>query len=242
MQNTNKKNSSKKSTQIKKRVEPKTIKTTKISSKQKVNNISNSKKKEEGTNVLLTVLGIVVLAVVAILIFRLIYAYFTVNVSTTDPDKENAVVKTADLIVRYEDGSSNMSIGDKIEPGDVITKEFSVVNDGNDTGIYTIVLENIEHNLGHEENESNVSDVKYTLSRIDELNNKTMLSTGNLPFNKTQDIIYTKDEVLVNKTNKYLLEVEYINHINIDQTDSMGENLKLKVNIINFEGEERTTE
>lgn len=237
MQKTNKK------TNTEKRSGVKTIKTTKITESKPKKSVKGNTKKEETTNALLVVIGIIILAVVAIIIFRLTWAYFTAQINTTDPDKTNVVVNTADLIVRYEDGVSNMEFGDTVEPGDdVIKKYFSVVNDGNDTGMYTIVLENIKHNLGHYEEEVLTSDIEYTLYKIDNNDNKTLMSTGTLPFESDKYIIYTYDEVDKNKTNNYLIEIEYINHSNIDQTDSMGEKLELKVNITEYDGERRTVE
>ena len=220
---------------------PKTVTTTNLSQKNKPTiNINQS---DRETNAVLTVIGIIVLVIVAILIFRLTYAYFTATIKDTNPDNIDAVINSADLLVRYEDGESNVDFGDKIEPGDIITKEFSVINDGNDTGEYTIVLQNIKHNLGHkmsEDDETITSDLKYTLSRVDSTSGETTLSTGTLPFEKEEDIIYTVDSVDYQKTNKYILRIEYINHPTIDQSDSMGENLELKVNIVNYEGEQRT--
>ena len=220
---------------------PKQITTTNLTQKKKPTMNINQRDKE--TNAVLTVVGIIALVVVAILIFRLTYAYFTATIKDTNPDKVDAIIQSADLLVRYQDGESNVDFGDKIEPGDIITKEFSVINDGNDTGEYTIVLQNIKHNLGHqtfEEDEVLISDLKYTLAKIDSTDGETILSTGTLPFEKEEDIIYTKDSVDYQQTNKYILRIEYINYPNIDQSDSMGENLELKVNIINYEGEQRT--
>lgn len=220
---------------------PKTIKTTKITPSEKPT--IKIEQKDREVNTVLTVIGIIVLVIVAILIFRLTYAYFTVMIDDKNPNNTDVVVKTADLLIHYEDGSSNIELGSKIEPGDIITKEFSVVNDGNDMGEYAIALQNIEHNLGHqisEEDETLISDIKYTLSKVDSTGGKTTMGTGTLPFSASEYIIYTKDEVEYEQTNKYILEVEYINYTNIDQSDSMGEKLELKVNIINYEGEQRT--
>jgi len=152
--------------------------------------------------------------------------------------------------VRYQDGESNIELGEKIEPSDVLTKEFSVKNEGNDTGIYTIILENIVHNLGHieteEEKEVLYSDITYKLFKIDNTNDveiETVIASGTLPFESgaKEDafIIYTKDEVLVKSTNYYRLELTYIN-LDLDQSDSMGEKLELKVNIAEYDGEIRT--
>lgn len=235
MQNRNKKTSNKKRSGVK------TIKTTKIT-KNNLNKKSDNSSKENTTNTLLVIVGIIILAIVAVLIFRLTWAYFTANVIDANPGEDDIVIDTADLRIHYEDGSSNMEFGDRVEPGDIIAKEFKVVNDGTDTGMYTIVLEGINHNLGHYDDEVFVSDVKYTLSKLDDSNNKTLMSTGTLPFNSSKEIIYTVDKVDYNKTNKYLLEVEYINHSNIDQSDSMGEKLELKINIVDYEDEMRTTE
>lgn len=214
-----------------------------------------SKKQEESksdTNLGLTILGIIILSVVAILIFTLTYAYFTATIKELNPDGNDVQVISADLLVRYQDGESNIELGEKIEPGDILTKEFSIKNEGNDTGMYTIILENIKHNLGHseleEEQEVLYSDISYKLLKLEKTQDgtetETIIATGSLPFEsgKKEDafIIYTKDEVLVNKTNYYRLELTYINHLTIDQSDSMGEKLELKVNITEYEGEIRT--
>jgi len=205
---------------------------------------------EKGTNFVLTVLGIIILCVIAILIFTLTYAYFTAIIKEIHGDRPDAQVVSADLLVRYQDGESNIELGEKIEPSDVLTKEFSVKNEGNDTGIYTIILENIVHNLGHieteEEKEVLYSDITYKLFKIDNTNDveiETVIASGTLPFESgaKEDafIIYTKDEVLVKSTNYYRLELTYIN-LDLDQSDSMGEKLELKVNIAEYDGEIRT--
>jgi len=204
---------------------------------------------EKGTNFVLTVLGIIILCVIAILIFTLTYAYFTATIKEIHGDRPDAQVVSADLLVRYQDGESNIELGEKIEPGDVLTKEFSIKNEGNDTGMYTIILENIDHNLGHKEKEEDkevfYSDISYKLLKLDNTSElETVIATGTLPFKSGEKenafIIYTKDEVLVNKTNTYRLELTYINHFTIDQSDSMGEKLELKVNITEYDGEIRT--
>lgn len=226
----------KKTTGKRSSVQPKSIEIKKLDSKGQYNNNNNKKK----TNTMLTMIGIVALVAVAILIFRFTYAYFTAMVKDKNPDHTDATVQTADLQVRYQDGSSNLEIGEKILPGVIITKEFSVLNEGNDSGLFAIVLENVKHNLGHENNSTLISDVKYTLVKIDKNNNETTVGTGTLPFNATQYIIYNQDKVKYQETNKYKLYIEYINHSNIDQSDSMGEKLELKVNIINVIDEQRT--
>lgn len=222
--------------------------------KVEISKIEVSEKKEIQTkneqNPFLIVLGIIILAVIAIVVFGLTYSYFSANVKEIKPNDPDAVIKTADLLVRYQDGDSNIELGTKIEPGDILTKDFSVKNEGNDTGIYTIVIDSLKHNLGHketlDEQEVLLSDVTYKLLKIDTLNGEetqTIISTGTLPFeldNKTPFIIYTKDEVFYEKTNNYRLEVTYVNHLQIDQSDSMGEKLELRINIINYEGEQRT--
>ena len=221
---------------------PKTVSTTTLPPKKKATMNINQTDRE--TNAVLTVIGIIVLVVVAILIFRLTYAYFTATIKDTNPNNLDTVIKSADLLVRYQDGNSNVDFGDKIVPGDKIIKEFSVVNEGNDTGQYAIVLENIKHNLGHKiiENEEEVllSDLKYTLIKLDSNGSETTLGTGTLPFEIDEYIIYNQDGVEYQKTNKYILRIEYVNYPTIDQSDSMGQDLTLKVNIINSIDEQRT--
>jgi len=238
-------------TTVKKVAEAPKIKKVEITEIKKPEKQQEVKSREQETNTFLIVLGIIVLAIVAVLIFSLTYAYFYATVKEMNPGTIDAQIVTADLLVRYQDGDSNVELGSKIEPGDILTKKFSVKNEGNDTGIYTVVLENIEHNLGHKETEEEKevlkSDITYKLLKLDTINNETtetVVATGTLPFKSGTDssafIIYTKDEVLRNTTNTYRLELTYVNHPNIDQSDSMGESLKLKVNIVNYEGERRT--
>lgn len=258
MTNVKKTTSTAKKTPVKKTTTNKrTTKKTDVPKIQKVEltTITPQKKKQElkekETNAYLTVLGIVVLAIVAILIFGLTYAYFTATLKDMNPNNPDANIVSADLLVRYQDGESNIELGDKIEPGDILTKEFSVINEGNDTGMYTIALENIKHNLGHketiDEKEVLYSDITYKLIKIatiNDLETETVIGTGTLPFESGENTdafkIYTKDEVTVDTTNKYRLELTYVNHLSIDQSDSMGESLELKVNIIEYDGEERT--
>ena len=238
-------------TTVKKVAETPKIKKVQITEIKKPEKQQEVKTREQETNTFLIVIGIIVLTIVAVLIFSLTYAYFSATVKEMNPGTIDAQIVTADLLVRYQDGDSNVELGSKIEPGDILTKKFSVKNEGNDTGIYTVVLENIEHNLGHKETEEEKevlkSDITYKLLKLDIINNETtetVVATGTLPFKSGNDssafIIYTKDEVLKNTTNTYRLELTYVNHPNIDQSDSMGESLKLKVNIVNYEGERRT--
>lgn len=224
------------------------VELTKLESKEKVQEKIGTK----GNNHL-TVLGIIILALIAILIFALTYAYFAATIKDMNPNKTDTKIVSANLEVEYLDGKSNINIGEVIEPNNdyIIQKDFSVKNNGNDTGMYTVVLENIDHNLGHKElvneEEKFISDISYKLLKLDVKNEKeieTLVATGYLPFksgeNKDAFVVYTKDEVEVSKTNNYRLELTYLYYSNIDQSDSMGGKLSLKVNITEFEGEERT--
>lgn len=215
---------------------------------------TNKKKKKKNDNnnfLILIIVSILFLIVATIWIINITYSYFAADIEDVNANKNIAEIQTANLLVKYQDGTSSVKINEKIEPSSKITKEFSVKNEGNDAGMYIIALENIKHNLGHKEvhNEEEMlfSDISYSLVKIDNINNsttETVIATGSLPFKSGEKdesfVIYTKDEVLVNKTNNYRLELTYINYQHIDQSDSMGEKLELKVNIAEYDGEIRT--
>lgn len=224
----------------KKNTTSKTTKKTTPNNKKKQSQNQNEKQ----NNAILAALGIIIIVIVIITIFQLTYAFFNANVNDMNPDNTDVEVISADLEVTYHDGGSNIELGGKIVPGSVITKEFSVENTGNDTGMYTITLENFENHFNRERSaeETTTSDFTYNLYRIDSDNNESVISTGTLPLALTAvDItLYSKDEVLVKTTNKYKLEIIYQNLENIDQSDDMGKLLEAKINITEYDGEKRT--
>lgn len=204
---------------------------------------SKDVQKEKQTNIILTVLGIIVLVIIAIILFRLTYAFFTASLEDKNPNSVDAQILTADLQVRYQDGDASIELSSLIEPSDIVTKEFSVINEGNDTGLYKIVLQNYENhfNRARGEDESLESDFNYKLFLIDSLGNESVIATGTLPYSEMpiELEIDSYEEVLVSTTNKYRLEIEYINFTHIDQSDDMGKNLKALINILNVDDEKR---
>lgn len=225
---------------------PKTVEISKIKKQEK----ETIAEKEQKNNITLTIIGIIVLVVVAIIIFRLTYAYFTATIKKTNPDITNVDIKSADLLVRYQDGNSNIKLGDKIKPGDVLTKEFSVLNEGNDTGFYTIILENLTNTFDVEcksEEYADKGEISYTLFKTDatysdESSMKIGLGNVTLPCTESPITFVLAEHISVdiNTTNYYKLEITYKN-LAIDQSDNMDDAyLTAKINIVESELEKRT--
>lgn len=183
---------------------------------------------KEKNNKVLTVLGLIALATLAVIVFRMSYAFFTATVKDTTPDKEDVEVSTAKLEVEYVDGNSNFELGGKIEPGSVLTKEFSVKNNGTDTGYYKIILENIVNTF------TISGSLNYTLSRKD----GTVLSSGEFPTDSSITL-FEQDSVLKDSTNDYIFKLEYVNLGEL-QNDDMGKKVEAKINIAESDSERRS--
>ena len=248
-----------------------------MANKKKTTNIKNQRKKltkkqvqEKEINAYLIVLGIIALAVVAIVIFGLTYSYFTANIKDLNPDKKDVIIKTANLEIKYIDGNgwitdelgnkTNDSTTDfKIEPGDTITKLFSVksTEDTNDIVPFKIVLQkltntldmNIEYNKETKEvtcpssTDAISKEVTYELYRgTAEEDISTKILYGTIPCvegNGLMELI--TDYVEPTKTNYYKLVVKYEN-LTIDQSDTMDYGkFEALVNIIDI-GENYTDE
>lgn len=261
---TTKKTSSNKKTttkisNTKRKIEPKTVKTTNIT-KQKVETpkkVVKEIERENETNVILTVIGIIVLVIAAVVIFRLTYAFFTAYIDDKNKDNTDVVIEAADLLVRYADNQTILET--KMEPGESFSKEFWVQNDGNDTGYYAIVLDNLTNTFDvicpTEENKDNGEIVFYLYKyNLDENGNKTadtnLMSTGVIPCvdaSTTGSNYFTLydnnglgDAVEVTKTNYYNLKIEYKN-LDIDQSDNMDTGkLEARINIKQADEEKRT--
>lgn len=237
-------------TTVKKVAEAPKIKKVQITEIKKTEKQQEVKLREQETNTFLIVLGIIVLAIVAVLIFSLTYAYFSATVKETNPNNTDVQIMTADLLVTYMDGDSNIELDSKIEPDDTFYKEFSVRNDGNDLANYTIVLEKLENTFEKDaiyENdkvtcpiEPSNDELTFTLSRLDKKQGEEIakISTGTLPCvtpamaEDNPFIIYTSDSVEVGTTNYYRLTIKY-NNLSVDQSNNMDYGkLSSKINII----------
>lgn len=239
---------------------PKTTTTTKITRNKKA---PVTPQQERESNVILTVLGILALVIVAIVIFRLTYAFFTAQIEDNNPGMTDVQVATADLEVEYGDGKAYINSEEIINPndentivgifpGDIITKDFSVINKGNDTGYYAIVLENLINTFDVQcksEEDDTKGEIAYTLYKTDSEYSDDSLSTIGtgaitLPCtteNNPQTVSLIKEtSVEKDATNYYRLKIEYKN-LSIDQSENMDTGkLVAKVNIVESETEQRT--
>ena len=231
-------------------------KSTKKTNKQKISNVRKKVvvQEEKQSNTALTLAGIILLIIIAIVIFGLTYAYFTANIKDEKISGDDVEVHTANLLVRYIDGASNMELDAKIEPGDKIIKEFSIKNEGNDTGYYTIILDKYQNHFDRICNAESIdSDLDFSLIRLDKDGNEVSKIMGTLPCaneystfilakNESVELKKDENENIISDTNYYRLEINYENLVDEDQSDDMGSLFEARINIIESEDEMRTAQ
>ena len=180
------------------------------------------------------IIGITISLIILLIFLGLTYAYYRTRVV----GNENPVTIDTQVLateITYLDGTAYFNkeevsgvITGKIRPGDVFTKEFSVKNTGDVKIDYSIKLDEVVNEYNRTE------DWIYKLTRKEDVN-ATCENEGGTAI---CGIIPTWTEYLVasvdlepNEVHNYVLTIEYQNLEDIDQSEDMGKELSLRVNI-----------
>lgn len=163
--------------------------------------------------------GLIVTLIVSIIILIAIvtvgtYSFYTTMINQSNTEEHKTNVTSAELDFEIVDGTKTVESGGII-PGDTVTKNFSIKNNGNVTGTYKLVWKSVVNNF------VNQNDLIVTLSEdgteiISASDNKTF------PASTTNPIVL-KDGLSIpkNTTKNYTLTITYKNTEN-DQFEDMG--------------------
>ena len=177
------------------------------------------------------IVSIVGITIVLLALLGITYAYYLTRIEG-NTNTNSISITTANLKLKYEDGNGIIS-ANNIVPGNVVgTKTFSVTNSGNTIiDDYSVSLE-----YAHIVKDGKVivpsifnspGDFKITLTCID--NNGEDCNGNELNFNN-QSVVLVTSSISPGVTHNYSLSIKY-NDTGIDQSNDMGKNLNLKVQI-----------
>ena len=159
------------------------------------------------------------LVLATLILVGLSYAYYRTRV-IGNPNEESISISSKNLQLTYSDGTENINTTGIIEPGTVITKTFTVTNDGDDSLEYGVYLEDVLNTFKRTE------DITYTLT----------CTAGCTGVDTARE--YPKGNALLvsntiepTKTHSYKLEVTYENLVDVDQSEDMGASLSGRINI-----------
>lgn len=144
---------------------------------------------------------IFIMTIIVSVFFALIgttYAYFQIRIIENE-NKESVNVKATYLAVKYIDGTASFSgvSNGYVFPGETFTKTFTVENTGTDTAYFNIILKDVINTFKRTE------DWTYVL-KIDDA-----IIAGPTEFPASNTIIYTENNLAVNSSKTYKLEITY---------------------------------
>jgi len=179
------------------------------------------------------IIGITGLMIVTLILLGLTYAYYRTRIIGNSNEEPSISVSTKKLELVYGDGNKVITASN-IEPGDTIgPKTFTVTNTGNVTvDNFSVVLEyayvkDEDGNVITPSIFERPEDFEITLTCVTS-NNETCLGTTT-KFNN-ESLVLVTTSIPANETYNYSLKIDYANP-NVDQSNDMGKNLNLKVQI-----------
>jgi len=174
------------------------------------------------TKIIVSVVGI---TIVLLALLGITYAYYLTRIEG-NTNTNSISVTTADLKLRYDDGTSKLVTSDNFMPGMSITKDFSVSNEGESrVDNYAIVLENVVNGLDRQE------DLTFTLDckLADKITSCGGTFKKQFPATTNNYLIF-KNSIDKDVIHYYTLTVTYAN-LDEDQSDDMGKTFSALVNI-----------
>ena len=176
------------------------------------------------------IVSIVGITIVLLALLGITYAYYLTRIEG-NTNSNSISVTTADLKLVYGDGTTKILTKENIVPDNnnpVGTKDFSVTNTGNTTiDNYSVVLEYAVIDGVVPSVFKYPNDFEITLTCID---NKGNACNGTKINFNNEAVTLTTTSIDPNEVHNYTLEI-YYRDSGIDQSDDMGKNLNLKVQI-----------
>lgn len=180
--------------------------------------------KNENKNNTKLIIGLIISIIILIVIVAVgTYAYYTTALNTKNDDQNTIQNSTAKIEFQLTDGTLT---GDNLIPGDVITKTFSVTNNGTIDGTFKIVWKSVTNEF------INKQDLIVTLS--DDTGEIISSSDNQVLPDSTTTSTVLKDNLKIGKgaTKNYTLKITYRN-TNADQTEDMGKSLSATIELAN---------
>ena len=179
----------------------------------KVDDIMNRKSK-----VIVSIIGI---SIVLLALLGITYAYYLTRIEG-NTNTNSISITTADLQLKYDDGSGEL-VASNIMPGsEILTKTFSITNSGNEIiHDYSVYLENVENDF------VNINDLKVTIT-CSSSDNKDC--NGNELSYPLIDSSIVTNTIEPNVTHTYTMDIEYL-ETGVDQSDDMGKIIKGKIQV-----------
>lgn len=176
------------------------------------------------------IISVIAIFLVLVTILGITYAYFLTRVNG-NTEENSVIISTAKLELIYDDGNGLIEVMEKIEPGVTIeSKTFSVFNNGTHTiDNYAIYIENIINNFERPQDLR----INITCKAYDTINKKYIEDCTGL----TNSIYPTLNNKLVSNSievgirHEYKLTINYINELEIDQSNDMNKSIKGKIQI-----------
>lgn len=176
------------------------------------------------------VVGITSLLLVMLLLLGLTYAYYRTRIIGNESPDPSISVQSKKMEITYQDGTAEMNMTGKIEPGFIATKTFTVENTGNQEATYSVIIDNVNNTYTRDE------DWTYTLTE-----NGTPIASGIISSETNQILALNRTIQGVTGTiNTYVLTVNYLNSEE-DQSIDMGKQMSFRVNIVDNETAEDMT-
>lgn len=169
------------------------------------------------------IVGITALFLVTLILLGLTYAYYRTRI-IGNPNAESISVTSKNLQLTYSDGTENVNTTGTIEPGTVITKTFTVTNDGDAAIEYAVYLEDVLNTF------SRTEDVTYVLDCVNKEGAACIADTTARQY-PTNNTILTTTEIAIDDVHNYTLTITYENSEVIDQSEDMGAQLAGRIHI-----------
>ena len=176
--------------------------------------------KENNIKLIITLVISIIILITVVVVGT--YSYFVQNVNDTRNENKNpSTLNTAEIDFAFETGTLT---GGNLIPGDVITKSFTVKNNGTGTIPYNLMWTAVTNNF------VNQNDLVVTLEEngieiISESDNIT------LPTNITTSTVLKDNlNVAAGSTNEYVLKITYKN-TDENQIEDMGKNISATIDL-----------
>ena len=168
------------------------------------------------------IISITGITIVMLCLLGLTYGYYITNI-IGNTNSNSIVLNTTKLELTYAEGEDSNIYMEKIEPGAIGSKTFTVTNTGEETITdYGVYIEDVINTFNR------VDDLEITLTCVSNLGNDCNDITRSYP---TKNELIIKNTIEEDEIHTYTLVIKYIYSETENQSEDMGKELSGKVQI-----------
>ena len=168
------------------------------------------------------IISITGITIVMLCLLGLTYGYYITNI-IGNTNSNSIVLTTTKLELTYAEGEDSNIYMEKIEPGAIGSKTFTVTNTGDDTITdYGVYIEDVINTFNR------IDDLEITLTCVSNLGNDCNDITRSYP---TKNELIIKNTIEADEIHTYTLVIKYIYSETENQSEDMGKKLSGKVQI-----------